>query len=85
MSRFSQSAKNFYSTVSDNRPSTGYKGGRGRIMSSTAGTFQPLATDSQIRPQTGFLARSTSSAFRNTKSRLEILSEKLAELMNNCV
>jgi len=34
MSRFSQSANNFYSTLGVERPATsGYKGARGRIMS----------------------------------------------------
>lgn len=34
MSRFSQSANNFYSTITHSRPATSnYKGARGRIMS----------------------------------------------------
>lgn len=73
MSRFSQSANNFYSTVSYSRPATSnFKGARNRIMS-TVESLKPNHTIAFQRPQTGTILRSASSSFRNTKGRLETL------------
>lgn len=73
MSRFSQSANNFYSTVSYARPNTSnYKVGRNRIMS-TGESFLPnnsVNTIANFRPLTSQIARSSSSSFRNTKGKL---------------
>lgn len=74
MSRLVQSSSNFYSTLSNNRPGTvDPKAYRTRIVS-TGESFLPSQTMGNFRPQTSsFLGRSSSSSFRNTKGRLEIL------------
>ena len=73
MSRFSQSANNFYSTVSYPRPNTSnYKVARNRIMS-TGESFLPnntVNTIANFRPLTSQIGRSSSSSFRNTKGKL---------------
>lgn len=61
------SANAFYSEMANQRPSTTAKTQRTRIAS-TGTTFLNNNTISNFRPMTG---RSSSSAFRNTKTRLE--------------
>ena len=75
MSRFSQSANNYYSTISYVRPNTSnYKGARTRIMSIND-NFLPSNTVGVFRPMTGNTARPSTSSFRNTKGKLETLSD----------
>ena len=80
MSRFAQSANNFYSTISYERPSTTAIKGRNRIVS-TGESFQPSSTFNNLRPKTGIVLRSSSSSFRNTKGKLDILSDQLEVLL----
>jgi len=86
MSRFSQSTNNFYSTVSYTRPATSdIKNHRARITSTGEGVLG-YNTISNFRPQaaqTGVMIRSSSSSFRNTKGKLELLGEKLTELLDD--
>lgn len=70
MSRFTLSANNYYSTVSQARPNTShYQGARNRIMSINE-NFKTSNTVGNFRPMTGNMARSSSSSFRNTKGKL---------------
>ncbi len=70
MSRFSQSANNYYSTLSYARPNTSnYKAARTRLLS----TVENLASNNTVgflRPMTGNNSRPSSSSFRNTKGKL---------------
>lgn len=84
MNRFTQSANNFYSTISNNRPATtNIKGARMRIMS-TVESFKPNSNYNSQRPQTGTIMRSSSSSFRNTKGKLERLGDQLSILLDSC-
>jgi hypothetical protein len=77
MSKFSLSTNNFYSTVSYARPATSdVKNHRARITSTGEGVLG-YNTISNFRPQTGTMLRSSSSSFRNTKGKLELLGEQL--------
>ena len=70
MSKFSQSANNFYSTVNyEKLTKSHYKAARNRIMT-TGESFLPTDSAINFRPLTGNMARSSSSAFRNTKGKL---------------
>lgn len=83
MSRFAYSTNNFYSTISYGRPATSdAKPARPRI-SSTSGTLLPNNTISNFRPQSSAMLRSTSSSFRNTKGKLELLAEHLTGLLDD--
>lgn len=83
MSRFAQTSNNFYSTISYARPTTTEaKTGRLRIAS-TSGSLLAANTASHFRPQSGVLGRSTSSSFRNTKGKLDLLGDQLTTLLDD--
>lgn len=83
MSRFAQSSNNFYSTVSYARPgTTDGKNYRARITSTGEGMLG-YNTISNFRPQTGVMLRSSSSSFRNTKGKLDLLADQLTTLLDD--
>jgi hypothetical protein len=83
MSRLAQSSNNFYSTISYARPgTTDGKQYRTRVSSTGEGLLGNN-TISNFRPQSGIMLRSSSSSFRNTKGKLELLAEQLNALLDD--